>query len=60
MSLINQMLHDLEQRRTADVISSPLRGISASASAIQPVGVSINYVALAAMVAVVFTGGVIG
>ncbi len=51
MSLINQMLHDLEQRHTTGMGSSPLRGLSASGSIAQPVGNSINYMVLAVIVA---------
>jgi len=59
MSLINQMLRDLEQRRISRVASSPLNGLGASGSITQPVGFSINYMALIIMVAVVFMSGLL-
>ncbi len=59
MSLINQMLRDLEQRRTTGLGSSPLSGLSASGLAAQPVGFSINYLALSIVVTIVFVGGVL-
>ncbi|NOX43990.1 MAG: tetratricopeptide repeat protein [Gammaproteobacteria bacterium] len=52
MSVINQMLQDLEQRRNATVIESPLGGLSASGSVLyssQP----INYILLGAMLVLV-------
>jgi MSHA biogenesis protein MshN len=53
MSLVNQMLQDLEQRRTAEAGVSPLGGLSASGvgvSASQPV----NYLLLGTILALVF------
>ena len=58
MSLINQMLRDLEQRRTTEMGPSPLGGLSASGSATQTAGSSVNYMTLAIVVAVVFASGV--
>ncbi len=58
MSLINQMLRDLEHRRTSEIASSPLGGLSASGSIIQPAEVSTHYMTLAIVVAVVFISGV--
>ena len=58
MSLVNQMLQDLEQRRTAEVGVSPLGGLSASgsvASASQPVNYLLLGTILALVFAVVFT-----
>lgn len=59
MSLINQMLRDLEQRRTAEAGSSPLGGLSASGIATQSVNFPINYATLAIAVAAVFVVGVL-
>ncbi|MCF6338392.1 MAG: tetratricopeptide repeat protein [Gammaproteobacteria bacterium] len=59
MSLINQMLRDLEQRRTSEVTSSPLNGLDASGSITSPVEFSINYMALLIMIAVIFVSGVL-
>ncbi len=59
MSLINQMLRDLEQRHTSRVASSPLSGLDVSGAITQPVGLSINYMAPITMVAVVFMTGVL-
>lgn len=47
MSLINQMLKDLEQRRTEQAIAEPLAGVSASVVAKQ--GNPVNYVLLGAV-----------
>ncbi len=58
MSLINQMLRDLERRRTSEIASSPLGGLSASGSIIQPAEVSTHYMTLAIVVAMVFISGV--
>lgn len=52
MSLINQMLRDLEQRRTAEAGVSPLGGLSASGTPTQTINFSMNYVTLAVVVAV--------
>lgn len=52
MSLINQMLRDLEQRRTAEAGASPLGGLSASGTPTQTINFSMNYVTLAVVVAV--------
>jgi len=59
MSLINQMLRDLEQCRTSRAAASPLSGLDASGAITQPVGLSINYMALIIMAAVVFMSGVL-
>jgi MSHA biogenesis protein MshN len=59
MSLINQMLRDLEHRRTAEAGPSPLGGLSAAGSATQSVNFSINYTTLAIVMAVIFAAGVI-
>lgn len=45
MSLVNQMLQDLEQRRTAEASVSPLGGLSASGAAVATTQ-SINYLLL--------------
>lgn len=52
MSLINQMLRDLEQRRTAEAGVSPLGGLSASGTPTQTINFSMNYVTLAVVVTV--------
>jgi len=59
MSLINQMLRDLEQRRTTEIEVSPLGGLSASGSITQAVGISVNYVTLSIVMAMIFMGGVL-
>ena len=57
MSLINQMLRDLEHRRTSEA-SSPLGGLSASGAATQSIHFSVNYIMLAVVVVVLFVLGV--
>lgn len=60
MSLINQMLRDLEHRRTAEAGASPLGGLSASASSPgRSLHLSINYTTLSVVVALMFVGGVL-
>jgi len=58
MSLINQMLRDLEQRRITGMEASPPGGLSASGSVTQSVNSSINSVTLSAVMATVFVSGV--
>lgn len=58
MSLINQMLHDLEQRRTTGMTASPLGGLGASSSTTPFAGGAINYMLLTATVTAVFASGV--
>lgn len=53
MSLVNQMLQDLEQRRTAEAGVSPLGGLSAS-GAVNSAGRGINYILLGAALAFAF------
>ncbi|MDT8383712.1 MAG: tetratricopeptide repeat protein [Gammaproteobacteria bacterium] len=53
MSLVNQMLQDLEQRRTAEAGASPLSGLSASGAGVLS-GASINYLWLGASLALIF------
>ena len=53
MSLVNQMLQDLEQRRTAEAGVSPLGGLSASGVAVSTVQ-SVNYVLLGTILTLVF------
>lgn len=53
MSLVNQMLQDLEQRRTAEAGVSPLSGLSASGAGVLS-GASINYLWLGATLALIF------
>jgi Flp pilus assembly protein TadD len=53
MSLVNQMLQDLEQRRTAEAGVSPLGGLNASGAA-SGVGRGINYILLGAALAFAF------
>jgi len=59
MSLINQMLRDLEQRRLAEAGPSPLGGLNASGSATPSMQFNINYTTLLVAVAVMFAGGVL-
>lgn len=59
MSLINQMLRDLEQRRTVEAGPSPLGGLSASGSVSPAINFSVNYLTLAIMISVVFVVGVV-
>lgn len=58
MSLINQMLRDLEQRRTAEAGVSPLGGLSASESSLSA-SQSINYLIIAAVLATLFAAGIV-
>jgi tetratricopeptide (TPR) repeat protein len=57
MSLINQMLRDLEQRRSADAGPSPLGGLSSSGSVVQAINFSINYRTLSVVVVLLFVAG---
>ena len=56
MSLINQMLRDLEQRRTAEMRVSPLGGLSASGSGFSATR-SIDYLLLSAVIVLAVAGG---